>query len=430
MKKIVLLAVVFFVALCGCDRPPDKPAVAFTQPSYRWGTVSGRTITVWGNRGDLKRPYMRKAFARYETLTGNRLRIEGYSHGELAEKLPAAFMAGTENCPDVLLSFGGVTIENLNPDENFYDFTHAPWVDDLTDTAVNQAIVHGRVIGLPYWEASVSGILYNRELFRAHGLSLPRTQKEFLDVCEVLLQKNITPVYLPFAEPTMLLYQFPMDAVVEEDAVLLALNEGGLSYADIPAMRTIVSWYRLMAERGYFGRDYERNDWAGMDTAMRAGTHAMMLCWDTWLYTDFTGNPDQFGLMPAFMGVPDQGTYEGPNLALLLVNRHSPQLDAALDLIAFIADPYNYNVTLAGIRTAPVFKNQIGSVSTPQYAEAELRIEKLFHDSTAWLRVRGFSQLDAVYIQRHMRDPAYDVETCLNDMDAARRARMGRSAPN
>lgn len=431
MIRLCFIVFALMAALClsACDASPPEKAAAFEKPLYRWGAVKGRTVTIWGNRDDLNRPYMRRAFSRYAELTGNTVRTESFSHRELAERLSAAFAAGGEDGPDILLSFGGVNIEPLDPDRNFYDFTAAPWVDDLTDTAINQAIYHGKVIGLPYWEASISGILYNKALFRRYGIAVPQTQKEFLDACESLLRKGITPVYLPFAERTMLLYQFPMDSLFRDPCLLGALNEGRLSYAELPQMRAIVEWYRTMSERGYFGLDYESNGWAGMDAAMREERHAMMICWDTWLYTDFSGDPSRFGLMPAFMGVPEGGSFEGPNLALLIVNRHGPHVDAALDLIAFMADPYNYNVAFEGVYTAPVFKKQIGSTATPQYTENERRIERLYLDSTAWLRIRGFSQLDAAFIQRHMRDPDYDVLRCLKDMDAARTSRAAKNRP-
>lgn len=431
-RTLFLFCALFVAALCGlsgCDAAPPEESAAFDRPAYRWGTVKGRTVTVWGNRDDLNRPYMQRAFARYGELTANRVRTKGFSHQELEERLSAVFAAGGKDGPDILLSFGGVNIEHLDPDRNFYDFTTAPWVDDLTDTAINQTIYHGKVIGLPYWEASISGILYNKMLFRRYGITVPHTQKEFLIACEKLRGAGVTPVYLPFAERTMLLYQFPMDSLFQDERLLDALNEGTLAYADLPEMYAVAEWYKTMAELGYFGDGYERNGWGGMDAAMRGERHAMMICWDTWLYTDFTGDPARFGLMPAFMGVPERGSFEGPNLALLIVNRHGPQVDAALDLITFMADPYNYNAAFAGMYTAPVFKKQIGSTATPQYTENERDIERLYFDSTAWLRIRGFSQLDAAFIQRHMWDPAYDAGRCLKDMDAARIRRATKNRP-
>lgn len=425
LSRTVILALmaVCLCGLSGCEKDEPPPRATFDKPQYHWGTVTGQTITIRGNAVDLDRPYLVKAFERYQELTGNAIRLEKSTHRELAAELPLAFVQGQGERPDILLSYGGVNIENLDPDANFYDFTHAPWVADLTDTALNQTIYHGKVVGLPYWEASTSGTLYNKVVFRQNGLAVPRSQGEFLAACETLLRRGVIPVYLPGAEPSMLLYQFPMDSVVRDNRTLEALNNDALTYADIPAMKNIVSWYRTMAERGYFGKNYEQNGWAGMDEAMSSGRYAMMLAWDTWLYTDFTGDPSRFGLMPAFMGVPEEGTFEGPNLALLLVDKKSPRLNAALDFIAFMADPYNYNATFAGLYTAPVFKNQTGSLTTPQYIESEQLIEQRFHDSTAWLRVRGFSQLDAVYIRKHMRDATYTAEDCLKDMDAARRKR-------
>lgn len=416
----ILIGAVFILAGCTGNNvlTPSQPE----PPLYEWGTVSGKTITIWGDKDDLSRPYVTRAFARYQEQTGNTIVTRGLTKQDLDVLVPDVFASDSAEKPDILLSYGGTNVENLNPQKNFYDFTEALWIDDLTDTALNQAVFEGKVIGFPHGEASVSGTLYRKDIFKKLGLSVPTTQEEFLNTCQVLLENGITPMYLPYAEITMLLYQFPMDSILEDRTILNGLNDGSLSYQDIPEMHKIVEWYKTMADKGYFGKEYLTDDWNGMDAAMKDGEYAMMLCWDTWIYTDYTGDPDKIGLMPAFVGVPEQGCFEGANIVLYLLNKNSPNLDASLDLINFMADPCNYNVHYAGLYTAPVFNRQSGSITTPQYMEVNRLIERLFYDSTAWSRVRGFSQIDAAYIQAYMQNEL-SLEECLDAMETARRKR-------
>ena len=426
--KMIPLLWAAILMLGGCEKKlePNTTPVVET-PLYTWGEYTGRTITVWGDKDDLSRPYMTRAFEDYEEKTGNTIVTVPLSKQELDEKVPEVFSSETAERPDMLLSYGGTNVENLNPDENFYDFTNAPWLDDLTDTALTQAVFNGKIIGLPHGEASVSGTLYNKELFKKYGLEIPKNQEEFLNVCETLLQNGVTPVYLPYAEITMLLYQFPMDSFLTDQTVLDGLNSGDLYYADIPEMRKIVQWYKTMSDRGYFGENYLNNDWNGMDEAMKSGKYAMMLCWDTWLYTSYTGDASKIGIMPAFMGTPEDGCFEGANIVLCLVNRKSPQLDVTLDLINFMADPCNYNRHYAGVYTSPVFNSQSGSITTPQYMEAERLINRLFYNSTAWSRVRGFSQIDASHIQQYMQGEL-SLEECLRAMNESRLNRVNLQA--
>lgn len=432
-KKTVrsLAALMFCIAVAaGCAQQEKDAAVnegkkAFTKPVYSWDKKFDEPLIIWGTL-DLERSYIKKAFKRYEDITGNKLDIRQFEKNEFDENMLSAFQGNAER-PDVILGFGGTNIEPYNPDENFYDFIHEPWVDDLTDTSIGQTIFHGRVIGLPHWEASISGTIYNKKIFDKYNLEVPQTQEEFMAVCEVLLKKGVTPLYLPGKEPSMLLYQFPLDSVLEDSEILEGLNDGTVTYEEIPEMHQIVDWYKTMAEKGYLGDDYLSNDWAGMGPAMESGEYAMMLCWDTWLYTDLNEEPENFGLMPAFAGVPEEGTFEGPNLGLLMVNKKSSKLESALNFITFLADPYNYNEAFKGIYTAPVFKNQTASISTPQYQETERLIERNFRNSTAWLRIRGFSQMDAVPILEYMSSGEEETAgECLRKMDELREERLNR----
>lgn len=429
--KLYFLLIPFTVMFlfCGCSKPdknakPVSAELPYDAPQYEWGGEGGVTLTLWSQEPEMERIYMRRAIQNYEEATGNHIELVQLPPDEFQTQVQAAF-SGQSEAPDLLLSYGGTNIDSFQPDLNFYDFTDAVWVDDLTDTSINQAIYHGKVIGLPHWEASISGTLYNKELFQKYHIKVPETQEEFLSACETLLSNGITPLYLPFQSPSMMLYQFPLDTLVEDSEVLHGLNEGALGYRDIPEMITVVEWYRLMAARGYFGTDFEKNNWDGMNHALKSGRYAMMLCWDTWLYTDFQGDASKFGLMPAFIGIPETGTFEGPNLSLIIVNRLSERLDSALNFVTFLADPYNYNQTFAGIYTAPVFKHQSASISTPQYAEAERIIERGYHDSTAWLRIRGFSQNDASCILDFITSGgSITAEECLEAMDQMRLKRI------
>ncbi|WP_047833442.1 extracellular solute-binding protein [Robinsoniella sp. RHS] len=424
LLRVTCLLSSTIMLLSACSSQTQENEAPYQEAQrYEWGEITGRTITVWGDRDDLSRPYMVNAFKDYQEKTGNLIEVVPLTKSELNKEVPLAFSAEGAERPDMLLAYGGTNVENLNPDENFYDFTDAPWIDDLSDTALTQAVFNGKVIGLPHGEASVSGMLYNKEVFKKYNLEIPKTQDEFLDVCETLLNNGVTPVYLPYAEITMLLYQFPMDSFLQDQSVLDGLNNGTLSYADVPEMRKIVQWYKTMSDQGYFGKDYLGNDWNGMDQTLQNGSYAMMLCWDTWLYTSYSGDPSKIGIMPAFMGVPEDGCFESANIILCLASKESSQLDVTLDLINFMADPCNYNRHYEGIYTAPVFNDQSGSITTPQYMEAERLINKLFYPSTAWSRVRGFSQIDASYIQQYMQNEI-SLEDCLTAMNDARLKRI------
>lgn len=423
--RIFGIAAVCLLLLTGCG-PAEGAAepAAFAEPMYDWDKSSGEKLVVWGAEPDLDRIYIRKAFDRYCELTGNELSVIQMPKEEFGKRMEEAFLGDGEK-PDVIFSYGGENIAPYIPEESFYDFSDAVWVNDLTDNSINQTIYGGKVIGLPFWEASVSGTLYNRKIFAKYGLEVPETQKEFLALCKTLLSKGITPLYMPGKEISMLLYQFPLDTLIKDAPVLEALNNGSLTYAELEGMVEVVEWYRHMAQSGYLGETYLTDDWNGMNAAMVGGEYAMMLCWDTWLYTDFQGKAENFGLMPAFVGVPEEGTFEGPNLGLFLVNRQSGKLESALNFITFLADPYNYNIAFEGVYTAPVFKNQVKSIATPQYVEAERLIDRLYHDSTAWLRIKGFSQMDAACIVEYMSaENGGTAKECLQKMDALRKKRL------
>ena len=79
------------------------------------------------------------------------------------------------------------------------------------------------------------------------------------------------------------------------------------------------------------------------------------------------------------------------------------------------------------IPTASVFKNQVGSITTYQYLENERLIEKNYRDSIAWLRIKEFSQMDAICIYEYIHpDSQMSAKECLEKMTALRKSRINQ----
>lgn len=382
------------------------------------------TLVVMGNSGDMGRPYMEKAFALYEEKTGNKLDLQGIP-GENFEQVSLTKF-NTGDIPDVFMCFGNQTLKAYNPEANFVDFSDAAWVSDIEDTVVDQAEWNGKIWGLPLWEASATGFVYNKAIFEENGIALPTTQDEFMAACEKLKSVGINPLYIGFKDVWPILQQIAMDPIFEDKDTLEKINTNQITYADIPEMKSMVQWYVDMAQKGYLGENFAANSWDyGMD-ALASGEYAMMFTWDTWLYTDldqkYPGEADHFGLMPAFMGTCEQGTIEGPNTSLLLANKNSKNAQAVIDFINFMADPENYNIIFEGINTAPVFKGQTSNISTPQYEECTQNgvFERAHRASSTWGNVIGFTQNETAKCIQEAMLGTTTVDEALANMDRDR----------
>lgn len=383
----------------------------------------GVTLTLYGNADDAAKPYMKKIFQLYEEKTGNKIDVQGLDASNFESVCLTKFQTG--DIPDILMHFGGYSLDAYNPAENFVDFTDAKWVDDIADTSKAQTMRDGVVYGLPFWESSVSGCFYNKKIFEEQGLKVPTTQAEFDEVCQKLLDAGIQPIYMAAADSWPLLYQFGMDPIFKDGDLLEKINSNQTTYSDIPEMTSLLEWYKTSAEKGYFGKDYSTDTWDYSSEVLGTGEAAMIFCWDTWFDTDYDSESydytsDDFGLMPIFMGTAEEGTYEGGNNSLLLVNKNGDKVDTATEFVNFCADPENYNEAFDGIATTPTFKGMTTNKLSSQYQGAEESIAKVGNPSIANPEIIGFSQNDGGKCIQELLVGNIDVKECLKLMDDER----------
>ncbi|MDR1105833.1 MAG: ABC transporter substrate-binding protein [Treponema sp.] len=390
------------------------------------GKPGGVTLSLYGNADDAAKPYMQRVFKAWEEKTGNRIDIQGLDGSNAEAVLLTKFTTG--DIPDLFMHFGNYHLLNFKVEDNFYDFSGASWVGDIEDAVLPQARVNGKVYGLPFWEASVSGLFYNKRIFERLRLSIPKTQAEFETLCDRLLASGVQPIYYPTADSWSLLYQYALDPVFdssEGERLLARLNNNEIRYADIPQITSMLQYFRRAAQKGYFGKTFMSDRWDYMNEVLGEGEAAMVYCWDTWFDTDYdstsyTYTKDDFGLMPVFMGTSDNGTFEGPNVSLMMANRNSPRLAAALDLIDFMSKPENYNMAFNGVATNPVFKGQNTNSPSAQYREIKDLVDRVGHASVAQPKIIGYSQVQGGKIIQDMMSGNINIEECIRQLDEDR----------
>ncbi|MDO5423354.1 MAG: extracellular solute-binding protein [Eubacteriales bacterium] len=381
------------------------------------------TLTLYGDAGNVQRPFMQKLFELYEEKTGNKLDVQGIESENFETVCLTKFQTG--DIPDLFLHHGGYSLDAYNPAENFVNFTDAAWVSDIQESVLPTTMRDGEVYGLPFWEASYSGLIYNQRIFEELDIELPKTQDEFNAVCDTLLENGVQPIYLPLKDAWPILYQYGMDPIFEDAELLEKLNTNQITYSEIPEMKAQMEWYKMAADQGYFGESFSTDTWDYCMEVLGEGEAAMMYCWDTWLYSDYdseayTYTADDFGLMPAFLATTENGTFEGPNCCLMLANKNSENAEAAIEFINFMADPENYNIAFEDFQTAPVFKQQTTIQATPQYQAAADWIAEVGHASIANPEIIGFSNVDGAKCIQELLIGNVDVDTCLQRMDEER----------
>ena len=376
------------------------------------------TLTIIANDSNVGNDYIQRIFSLYEEKTGKDLNIIVVKNTEYQQKIEE--MMSSDDQPDIVMLFNNALMRELGGTEDFMDLSGQPWIDELTENAKAYASDDaGALLGLPFWESSISGCYYNKTILEEIGLRPATNQAEFDKLCSALSAVGHTPICIGH-DGCYSVYQFGIDPIVADNPdILEKLNSGELLYSDIPEVVNMVKWMKNAYDSGWFG-DTDELKYGELGEVMGKGDAAMLFAWDTWFDTDFVPGKytkDDFALMPVFIGTEDAGTYEGGNLNMFTVNKNSQKKELALDFLEFCATPENYNEAFDGISTVSVFKNETTNVESPMVTEMKDSIEEKERVSTAEPKIKGYNARminDAIH---QLYKDEITVEECLTIMD-------------
>ncbi len=381
------------------------------------------TITVMGRKSDLAKSYMTSIFSQYEKATGNKIKPIPFEDNYFESNAADSFARG--EVPDIFMHFHNSDLDRFDIEGNFMYMNDQKWVDELTDSTREYCTdSSGNILGLPFWENSVSGCYYNKTILDSLGLNSATTQAEFDMLCQALTETGYIPICWP-ADGCAWPVQFALDPVFADNPDKLEkINKNEIKYADIPEVASMVEWIGNAAEKGWFGPDYLKWNIDNIDPVMSSGQAVMTFMWDTWFYTDLAKDGkytvDDFEIMPVFLNTVNNGTYEGGNLNMMMVNKNGEHIADCLDFLDFCADEKNYNIAFDGISTVKCFKNQTTNIQAPMLTNASASIDANLRASTSTSKVKGFSCDDVAVALDNLFRKRTDVKGCVDLMDSLR----------
>lgn len=219
----------------------------------------------------------------------------------------------------------------------------------IVDTAVSY---NGKKYLLPITQHIIV-FFYNKQIFDDLGLIPPDSWPEFVNICEQVLQHNISPVALGSRErwPAQYWFDFLLLRTAGSDFRTRLLQE----HEPFTAQQ-VVTVYRMwsdMLQHGYFNSDANSLDWAEATKMVKEGKAAMTLM-GTWATQIFDEGPaknvpgrdyDYFPFPVIDNDVPNvaMGPIDG-----IVISRASDNHKFAKEVLAYFASPEAQKIMSTG----------------------------------------------------------------------------------
>lgn len=318
MKKIIpilLLLVLVIQAFSGCTGPTTQtpssepqsqsqaaPAPSENSPASESQSAEPANLTVFHHMGEQAKRDGLQAWADAVTAANPQYKYEinvvadanqyrQLIKTKIAAGDPADIMFGAARDYSDMIDAG-----------NIADISNAPFISNYDASVLEGSTINGKIYGIPV-DMGLLMVFYNKDIFAANGLSVPKTYAEFLNICQTLKDKDINPLAMGFKDAWTagVDYMIEWYMMLDKDPNMFKdVMDGSKKFADYPMFKRGMERSRerfAMATGNPFG--------TGNDDSIQmfASGKAAMLPNGTWSISTVRDlNPDgKFGLfmMPA-----------------------------------------------------------------------------------------------------------------------------------
>lgn len=297
---------------------------------------------------------------------------------------------------------------SLHMDQYCPELTDQPWVSRIEKTTLAAVSVKDKVYGITFPGAKMYFYLYNKDIFKKLGLSVPTTYKEFLSVCQTLKEAGYTPIYEATTNgwhQVLPLFETGGLWLNQDPDMYEKLNENKIDLNGIPSLLNIIKQLDECAKAGYFGDDYLSNAWENAKEAM-----ATERCVMTVAELGFRGQIEKE--YPDFKATEKLGAFVmpwgdnqeigvNPASNAYFINKDSKYIEEAKQFFDFLARPENLQKRLDG-------QPELSALCWPEITSKYTKEDQAFLDS---LKKANVVQTSVNYIDSQWMDVGKDLES-------------------
>lgn len=253
----------------------------------------------------------------------------------------------TNEAPDIMYVSAGVSMQTFQPTENFLDLSDMAWVDQMKDWAKEGSIIDGKLYGFNMWSVDGTAMMYNKQMFEEYNLSVPQNFEELKEVCQVLKDNGIIPIYENAKDPWHNHWWLSMLAAAfekESPGYVERLNKNEAKYADSAVMLQALKDYKELYDLGYFGEEPFANEWEYGYEAMGTGKAGMIATYIAYSNEIQERYPDsnaiEWEMFPLLIGGINEYNHS-PGGVVRVVNKQTKYADEIEQYFNFLVEKEN-----------------------------------------------------------------------------------------
>ncbi|NGZ74065.1 ABC transporter substrate-binding protein [Saccharibacillus alkalitolerans] len=283
------------LAACGGNASPGGSTAAGGSGSS--GSGGGSTIELAISKSSQDSIFVQQDLLdSFEKETGIKVNLQLLPAEQTSTVLQTKL--AVDETPDIIQYNLASATTDLNLERNFEILDNEPWVSRLENKEVLSAYGHVYSFHLSQ-DTGMQGVVYNKDMFKELGLTVPTNFEEFLAVCEKIKAAGITPVFMPFkdnwAANVWPAAAFADYAEKNDPTLFEDINANKKKWSDVPAFADILQQQYEVYEKGYTNGDI-LSDSYDMAVGKFLNKEVAMMFMGDWLIQNVNDNDPNMNL--------------------------------------------------------------------------------------------------------------------------------------